>query len=153
MDDVIAMELSGTAPASRARAVGFPRTEDLEAVAAWERGGAGFLIVDRDGVVVGTCGTHGPLGAAGELELGWGLVESARGVGVGGDAVDLLLAVVRDRYPAARVVAHTESVLIDGVSIAASPASEAILTRRGFVPGPAPAAPEPRSWSLSEQPR
>jgi hypothetical protein len=82
------------------------------------------------------------------VELGFGLVQCARGVGVGGETVDLLLAAVRERHPAARVVARTQWELVDGVAVAASPASEAILERRGLIPDPAPVDRATRGWSL-----
>ncbi len=148
LDDALTMQVRGAVPPSRAHAAGFPRTEDLEALAAWERGAMGFLVVDREGTVVGTCGTHGPL-AHGALELGWGLVESARGAGVGGEAVDLLLAAVRARFPSAHVVVRTEWEVVDGNPAAVSPASEAILERRGFLADPAPSTRARRTWTLS----
>jgi RimJ/RimL family protein N-acetyltransferase len=147
LDDVVAQQVRGESASSRAFAAGFPRGEDLDALAAWERGAMGFLIVDGEGRVVGTCGTHGAP-AAGVVELGFGLVQCARGVGVGGETVDLLLAAVRERHPAARVVARTQWELVDGVAVAASPASEAILERRGFIPDPAPVDRATRGWSL-----
>lgn len=148
LDDVLVQQVRGAVPPSLAHAKGFPRTEDLEALATWERGAMGFLIVDRTGHVVGTCGTHGPP-AAGEVELGWGLVESARGAGVGGEAVDLLVDAVRVRHPTARIVVRTEWDVLDGIPVAVSPASEAILARRGFHGDPAPRAKATRGWSLS----
>jgi RimJ/RimL family protein N-acetyltransferase len=153
LDDVLAMQLRGAAPASLAHAEGFPRTEDLEAVAAWERGALGFLIVGPDGSVVGTCGTHRRPSSAGAIELGWGLVEAARGERVGSEAVALLLDAVRARYPLARLVVRTEWDHVDGTLRAVSPSSEAILVRLGFAPGPVPAKIGPRGWTLSAPPR
>jgi RimJ/RimL family protein N-acetyltransferase len=152
LDDVLAMQLRGAAPASLTHAEGFPRTQDLEAVAAWERGALGFLIVDPDGSVVGTCGTHRRPSSAGAIELGWGLVEAARGEGVGSEAVALLLDAVRTRYPSARIVVRTEWDHADGALGAVSPSSEAILVRLGFAPGPVPAKKGPRGWTLSAPP-
>jgi RimJ/RimL family protein N-acetyltransferase len=150
LDDVLVMQVRGAAPASLTHAEGFPRTQDLEAVAAWERGALGFLIVDPDGSVVGTCGTHRRPLSAGAIELGWGLVEAARGEGVGSEAVALLLDLVRTRYPSARIVVRTEWDHADGALGAVSPSSEAILVRLGFAPGPVPAKKGPRGWTLSE---
>ena|GEM_PF-3823964 len=152
LNDVLAMELRGALPPSHHHAAGFPRAEDLETLTAWERGAMGFLIVDSRGSVVGTCGSHGPPDD-GAIELGWGLVESARGAGVGSQAVDLLLAEVRARCPLLRVVVRTEWDLVDGAPAAVSPASELILVRRGFVPDPAPTAKGVRCWTLSEPSR
>lgn len=147
IDDVIAAELRGASPPSLRLAEGFPRRDDVEALAARDRGALAYLVVD-DGVVVGTCGTHGPPGAAGEVELGWGLVASARGRGVGTAAVTQLLVETQRRYPTASVVAHTEWCANGEVMVADSVASETILSRLGFDPGPAPTEPGYRPWRL-----
>lgn len=152
LDDVLAQQVRGIVPPSQVPAEGFPRTEDLEALAAWERGAMGFLVVDRDGNAVGTCGSHGPP-RRGTIELGWGLVESARGRGIGSAAVDLLIEAVRTRHPSARVVVRTEWDLVNGTPTAVSPASEAILERRGFLADPVPTGKARRGWSLSARSR
>ncbi len=147
IDDVVAAELRGASPSSLRVADGFPRREDQEALAAYDRGALSFLVAE-DGVVVGTCGTHGPPGPSGTIELGWGLVEGARGRGVGTAAVTQLLGEVRRRSPAAAIVAHTEW-MDDGVTTAAdSAASEAILARLGFEAAPPPTEPGYRAWRL-----
>jgi predicted acetyltransferase len=93
-------------------AEGFPRQDDLDAsllVAdtdgpdrAW-----GNRLVQRrcDGLVVGTLGFLGPSDAAGEVEIGYGLVESAQGEGLITDA--LRLAVPAAEASGARVRART----------------------------------------------
>jgi RimJ/RimL family protein N-acetyltransferase len=148
LDDVLGMQLRGTMRATLVFAPGFPRAEDLDALAAWERGALGFVVLDAAGTVLGTCGSHGPV-VRGTLELGWGIVPAARGTGLGGAAVDCLLGAVRARHPRVDLVVRTEWELHEGAPRAVSPASEAILSRRGFRGGPAPAAGGYRAWSLS----
>ena len=148
VDDAIAMALRAEGGASLRVAAGFPRTEDLEALRAFEHGALSFLVA-ADGVVVGTCGTHGPPSTGGVVELGWGLVAEARGRGVGAVAVAQLVEVATRRYPTAAIVAHTEwSDGGDGV-VANSAASEAILRRLGFTSDPAPSEPGYRAWRLA----
>ena len=101
------------------------------------------------GVVVGTCGTHAAPQDGGTIELGWGLVASARGRGVGTTAVAGLLDATRRRYPRAQIVAHTEWREDRGQMVADSEASEAILRRLGFLAEDPPAEPGYRAWRLS----
>jgi RimJ/RimL family protein N-acetyltransferase len=147
IDDVTAAALGGRGAMRVQCAAGFPRSEDLEALRARERGALSFLIA-ADGVVVGTCGTHGPPNADGVVELGWGLVAAARGRGVGTTAVTALLDAAVRRYPHASFVAHTEWSDVDGDLLADSEASEAILRRLGFAPAPVPSEPGYRAWRL-----
>ena len=149
VDDEIAMQLRDGAAVTRPLAVGFPRTEDLEALDARERGALAFLVVDGDGIVVGTCGTHGPPEPTGTVELGWGLVESARGMGIGGATVVLLVDEVRRRDPHSTLIARTEWVGAGSSLAADSPASEAILVRQGFHAAPVPPKAGTRAWTLS----
>ncbi|HEY8080573.1 MAG TPA: GNAT family N-acetyltransferase [Acidimicrobiales bacterium] len=147
VDDHVAGEVLGTIAPTRTFAGGFPRDDDRQAIEGRERGALAFLVVD-DGVVVGTCGTHGPPSHEGAIELGWGLVVGARGRGVGSAAVSQLLADVTARCPAATVIAHTEWRVDEGTLVADSPASEAILRRLGFVADDVPTAPGERAWRL-----
>jgi hypothetical protein len=151
VDDVSACEVRGSRVSSREFAASFPRDEDRDAIDAWDRGALAFLIVDR-GVVVGTCGTHGPPDADGSVEFGWGLVEDARGRGIGSCAVAQMLAEVRRRHPVARLVAHTEWRAAGEVVVADSPASESILVRLGFTGDPPPTVPAQRAWRLPAGP-
>ncbi|MGN6753693.1 MAG: GNAT family N-acetyltransferase [Intrasporangium sp.] len=103
----------------------FPREDDLDAVRAAtdEDPYATRGIRDRaSGLVVGTIGSYGPPDREGRVEVGYGLVESARGTGLmtdvlGGYVRALLASGVRE------VVAHTE---VGNVS------SERVLGRLGF---------------------
>jgi RimJ/RimL family protein N-acetyltransferase len=147
IDDDVAAALRGDRGAPLEVAPGFPRKEDVEGIRAHERGALAFLIT-IDGVVVGTCGAHGPPNAEDVVELGWGLVATARGRGVGTAAVTQLLERATHRYPTASIVAHTEwSDDGDGL-VADSAASEAILARLNFVPDRAPGEPGYRGWRL-----
>ncbi|HEV3212903.1 MAG TPA: GNAT family N-acetyltransferase [Acidimicrobiales bacterium] len=148
VDDVIVGALLGGGTTPLDLAVGFPRTEDVQALQGFERGALSFLIA-VDGVVVGTCGTHGPPNADGVLELGWGLVASARGRGVGTAAVTQLLDRARRRYPTATIVAHTEWSDTGAGLLADSAASESLLDGLGFVADPPPDAPGYRAWRLA----
>jgi RimJ/RimL family protein N-acetyltransferase len=148
IDAALVASLRGEGGARLQVAPGFPRKEDVEALAKADRGAMGFLIC-ADGVVVGTCGVHGPPNVEGVVELGWGLVDGERGRGIGSLAVAGLLDAVRTTFPDAPLVAHTEwSAADDGVA-ADSPASEAILARLGFRPEPAPTAAGYRAWWLA----
>jgi Acetyltransferase (GNAT) domain len=146
VDDVAASELRGDAPPTFAVAPGFPRPEDGAALHAYERGALSYLVTE-DRVVVGTCGAHGPPDH-GTIELGWGLVESARGRGIGTIAVRLLLAETRRCFPEAAVVAHTEWCASGDAMIPDSAASEAILRRLGFEAAAPPTEPGYRAWRL-----
>jgi GNAT superfamily N-acetyltransferase len=150
VDDVIAAEVRGIAPATRRFASGFPRSEDLDAIGARARGAIAFLVV-HDGAVVGTCGTHEAPRVDGVIELGWGLVEPARGRGVGTSAVRALVGTVRASFPRATLLARTRWSHRAGELEPESPASEAILMHMGFAPAPPPAAPGLRSWRLEAQ--
>ena len=145
VDDVVDARLRGDLLPPMAVAPGFPRTEDREVLRTRGRGAVVFLVVD-DGVVVGTCGTHGPPGSDGAIELGWGLVESARGRGVGGRAVEAMVALVVAGQPGVPLVAHTEWRCHATGLLADSPASEAILRRLGFDGAPEPAEAGYRAW-------
>jgi RimJ/RimL family protein N-acetyltransferase len=147
IDDVVAAQLRGERDGSLRLAPGFPRTEDLEAVRAYERGGLAYAVLVDD-LVVGTCGSHGPPTDVGTIELGWGLVEAARGQGVGTTAVAGLLDATVRRYPTASIVAHTEWRDDGGRLVADSEASEAILRRLGFVSAAPPLEPGYRAWRL-----
>ncbi|HEV3329247.1 MAG TPA: GNAT family N-acetyltransferase [Acidimicrobiales bacterium] len=147
VDDVIAAELRGARASRLTVADGFPRREDDEALRAYDRGALAYLVAE-DGVVVGTCGTHGPPRTGGTVELGWGLVPGARGRGIGTTAVTQLLEETRRRFPTASIVAHTEWVADDEVMVADSAASEAILRRLGFDAEPPPTEPGYRAWRL-----
>jgi RimJ/RimL family protein N-acetyltransferase len=84
--------------------------------------GPGTFLVVRDGVVVGDVGWFGPPDDQGEVEIGYGLAPSARGQGIGTQAVGMLLAWVAERG-AVRVRAEVEP---------GNAASFRLLERLGF---------------------
>ena len=87
-----------------------------------EHCGPGTFLVLEDGVVVGDCGWFGPPDDAGEVEIGYGLAASARGRGVGSQAVQALMEWVRAQG-ATRIRAEVRP---------GNEASLRLLTRLGF---------------------
>jgi RimJ/RimL family protein N-acetyltransferase len=152
VDDSIASQFAGTLPWTLRLAAGFPREEDRAGMAGRERGATNFLI-EHAGEVVGTCGTHGAIVADGSVELGWGLVEQARGRGVGTLAVTELIDVIRARAPRATLCATTQWTDVADAATPVSPASEAILRRLGFSTGEAPRSAGERTWVLATSTR
>jgi len=105
-------------------AEGYPRKDDLDAVrmsdgSAWS---PRHVIGPRDGLAVGSIGFFGPPGADGQVEVGYGLVESARGQGLATDALTVIVAAAE--AAGARVIAHTAA---DNLP------SQRVLARCGFV--------------------
>jgi RimJ/RimL family protein N-acetyltransferase len=107
--------------------------EGLEHTAGWPHddtvdglrlvaGGASAWLVELDGVVIGDCGTTGPLGP--EVEIGFGLAAECRGRGYGSELVRLLAAALVEDPRVSSVVAHT---------LPANAASRRVLEKAGFV--------------------
>ncbi|WP_182377946.1 GNAT family N-acetyltransferase [Nocardioides sp. WS12] len=74
----------------------FPREDDLGAASLWHDGDPwGPRSIVRDGVVVGSIGFFGPPQTADdgvpEAEVGYGLVEEARGQGLATEALEAVL--------------------------------------------------------------
>lgn len=66
-------------------------------------------IIDREsGLVIGALGFFGPPDADGQVELGYGVVPEARGVGIATEAVGALLAFADAQPDVSRVVASAE---------------------------------------------
>jgi RimJ/RimL family protein N-acetyltransferase len=147
VDDVLEARLLRRLEGGPPLAGGFPRHEDKVALDARHRGALCFAIL-ADGVVVGTCGTHGRVAPSGDVEVGWGLVESARGLGVGTAAVALLIDELAVALPGTPLVARTEWETAAGALVAVSLASERLLASAGFTGGPVPLAPGSRTWRL-----
>jgi predicted acetyltransferase len=106
----------------------FPREDDLAGLAMHgqdgtpsQQWGSRLIVRRRDGLVVGTLGFYGPPDETGRVEIGYGLVPSARGEGLITDA--LALVVPAALATGATVQAHTEA---DNL------ASQAALVRAGF---------------------
>ena len=75
----------------------FPREDDRDAASMWHEGDPwGPRSIVLDGVVVGSIGFFGPPSPTGdgtaETEVGYGLVESARGAGVATEALTAVLS-------------------------------------------------------------
>ena len=111
-------------------AEGFPREDDsLPAsglVNAPEDPGAfsSYRIVPTsDGYTVGTAGFYGPPDESGQVTIGYGMVEQARGKGYGTEAVAGLIAVCRSHGGVTAINADTE---LDNT------ASQRVLEKNGF---------------------
>jgi RimJ/RimL family protein N-acetyltransferase len=115
-------------------APGYPREDDVDLARHlaglpapgpdelpwWPR----HVIHRESGMAVGSTGFFGPPDVEGTVEIGYGLVEQARGSGLAGEAVGALLAAAAGAG-AARVIAHT---------LPGNAASQAVLHRAGFAP-------------------
>jgi RimJ/RimL family protein N-acetyltransferase len=89
-----------------------------------------YLIVrERDGLVVGDAGFHGPPNEAGEVEIGYGLVPAARGEGLATEAVRLLT-----RWATAQEGVRAVIAQVDEANEFAE-RSEHLLRRLGFAFG------------------
>jgi len=92
-DDVAAIRAGGRRPGWHPQ---FPREDDVDAASIWHDGDpwAPRSMV-RDGVVVGSIGFFGPPQPAGdgvpETEVGYGVVEDARGQGLASEAIAALV--------------------------------------------------------------
>ncbi len=109
-------------------ASGFPRQDDLDGcslvpqpdspAARW---GSRLIVRRGDGLVVGSIGCFGPPGEDGVAEIGYGLVESARGQGLITDALRLLVPAIEATGASVQAHAAYENA-----------ASRAALVRAGF---------------------
>ena len=102
-------------------AAGWPHEDTVDGLRLVESGASAWL-VELDGVVIGDCGTTGPLGP--EVEIGFGLAEEARGKGHGTELVRALSELLLSRHGVERIVASTD---------VANVASRRVLERAGFV--------------------
>ena len=85
---ILAGDLSGLTAAGLAAADGWPHEDTADGLAMAVKAGypPGWLIT-AGGTVIGDCGTHGPVDAAGCVEIGYGLATPCRGQGYGSEAV------------------------------------------------------------------
>jgi RimJ/RimL family protein N-acetyltransferase len=120
-DAIIAGDLSVVESAE-----GWPHADTLDALrmavktdAAWP-----VWLVTLDGLVIGDCGTVGPLDRAGDIEIGFGLAAEHRGVGYGTELVEALSQWLLRQPGVRRVVAR--EVLADNAP------SRRALERAGF---------------------
>jgi RimJ/RimL family protein N-acetyltransferase len=105
-------------------AAGYPRQDDLDAVkmvnaSEWS---VRHVVRRADGLAVGTIGFFGPPDADGRVEVGYGLVQSARGQGLMTDALSVTVAAAEAAD--VQVIAHTAAGNI---------ASQRTLARCGFI--------------------
>jgi len=81
-------------PIEEPHAGDWPHDDTYDALGMFQ-GGPGTFAILEDGVIVGDCGWFGPADEDGEVEIGYGLAASARGRGLGTQAVQLLVDWVR----------------------------------------------------------
>ncbi|HZS23707.1 MAG TPA: GNAT family N-acetyltransferase [Gaiellaceae bacterium] len=118
--------------AERARRIVAGEFDGLDHVEGWPHedtrdglrlaeGGARVWLVEDDGVVIGDCGTTGPLDR--EVEIGFGLAAECRGRGHGTEVVRLLTEALCAEPDVERIVAHT---------LTGNVASQRVLEKAGF---------------------
>jgi RimJ/RimL family protein N-acetyltransferase len=100
---LMARDFTGIRPAE-----GWPHEDTFDGLGGVATGQSLGWLVTLDGLVVGDCGTHGPPGSAGMVEIGYGLAAPYRGRGYGRALVRAL-----SRWWAAQpgitgVLAHTD---------------------------------------------
>jgi len=104
----------------------FPREDDRDAASMWHDGDPwGPRSIVLDGVVVGSMGFYGPPGPAAdgapEAEVGYGLVEEARGAGLATEALQAMIA-----------AAETAGVRVRASVLPDNAASIRVLAKCGF---------------------
>jgi RimJ/RimL family protein N-acetyltransferase len=111
-------------------AEGFPREDDAEpaaGIATAEHDPASFgvyaLVPRSYGLIIGTAGFFGPPDAAGEVTIGYGMVESELGRGYGTQAVAGLVEVCHAHGGVSAVNADTD---LDNIG------SQRVLEKNGF---------------------
>jgi len=122
--------LAGVPEPDLAWAEGFPMTPVLgiarTIAAASEPLGpfrAYVIVLESDGTAIGDAGFHGPPSADGELEVGYALVPAARGAGLAGEAVGLLIEWALSQSGVRAITARVDR---------GNAASERLLTRLAF---------------------
>ena len=101
----LAQKVLAFEPFDEPHAGDWPHEDTFDALRMFE-GGPGTFAVLEDGVIVGDCGWFGPPDEDGEVEIGYGLAPSARGRGLGTEAVRLLVDWVRSEGGARSVRAE-----------------------------------------------
>jgi ribosomal-protein-alanine N-acetyltransferase len=102
---------------------GWPHDDTVDAVRLRARGAAVWL-VGLDGLVIGDCGTVGPI-EEGTVEIGFGLAEEERGRGYGTELVAALSRWLLAQNDISAVVATTD---------VGNVASRCVLEKTGFEP-------------------
>ena len=105
---ILAGDLSGLTAAGLAAADGWPHEDTADGLAMAVKAGypPGWLIT-AGGTVIGDCGTHGPVDAAGCVEIGYGLAAPCRGQGYGSEAVAAVTEWLLSQPEVRQVQAHT----------------------------------------------
>jgi GNAT superfamily N-acetyltransferase len=99
---IIDGDLSGLDPAD-----GWPHRGTIDGLGmAVARGHAPGWLVTAEGVVIGDCGVHGEPDDAGEVEIGFGLAASHRGMGYGSELVIAMSEWLLGQREVTRVCAH-----------------------------------------------
>ncbi len=124
LDEETARRLVAGEPTTLTAGPGWPHADTLDGVRMVPHGSEVWLVVE-DGLVVGDIGTHGPPDEAGDVEIGYGLAEPARGRRLASEFVPAVTEHLLRRPGVRRVVAR--EVLADNVS------SRRALERAGFV--------------------
>jgi len=106
------------------RGEGWPHADTLDALRMTAEHGAEVWLILEEGVAIGDAGTHGPPDERGDVEIGYGLAEPARGRGLASEFVTALADTILARDGVCRVVAR--SVLAGNLS------SRRALERAGF---------------------
>lgn len=114
---------SGGLPGGATPARGWPTPDTFALLQCLAAGGLAWLVVDDTGRVIGECATKGAPSGGGVVEIGYALVPSARGRGLGRGTVAALVARLDRR---ADVVAVEADVAEDNV------ASRRVLEHSGF---------------------
>ena len=121
---ILAGDLSGLTAAGLAAADGWPHEDTADGLAGAVKDGfpPGWLItVSR--TVIGDCGTHGPVDAAGSVEIGYGLAAPSRGQGYGSEAVAAVTEWLLSQPGVRQVRAHT---------LTSNAPSRRVLEKAGF---------------------
>ena len=111
-------------------AEGFPREDDAEPAAMLARAtedpgpfGSYLLVPRAHGNAIGTAGFFGPPNEAGEVTIGYGMVEPEWGQGYGTQAVAALVAICRAHGGVTAINADTD---LDNIG------SQRVLEKNGF---------------------
>jgi RimJ/RimL family protein N-acetyltransferase len=112
------------APDGLSRGEGWPHADTLDALGMVAKHGSEAWLILEDGLVIGDAGTHGPPDEHGDVEIGYGLAEPARGRGLASEFVPSLAQALLARPEVRRVVAR--AVFADNVP------SRRALERAGF---------------------
>jgi deazaflavin-dependent oxidoreductase (nitroreductase family) len=89
------------------RAEGWPHEDSLDGLGGIADGGSLGWLITLDGLVIGECGTHGPVDPDGVVEIGYGLAAPYRGRGYGRALVAALSQWLLSQPGVTGLIAHT----------------------------------------------